>query len=85
MRRLGKMFFLVSFDFSDIAEQLNFAEVILQVIGSSSFVRGEIVQTVDTHESSCGHDSVIDKFPLPVRVNVWKRGSVAGLVEAFID
>ena len=85
MRRLGKMFLFVSFDFSDVAEQLKFSEVILQVIGSSSFVKGEIVQTLDTQESSCGQDSVIDKFPLLAIVNIWNRGSVVGLVEAFMD
>ena len=43
MRRLGKVFSFVLFDFIDSAEQLNFSEVILQVVGKFSFVKGDIV------------------------------------------
>ena len=54
MRRLGNVFSFVLFDCIDSAEQLNFSDVILQVIGSSSFVRGDIVQTLDIQEFSSG-------------------------------
>ena len=85
MRRLEKVFLLVSFDFSDSAEQLNFSEVILQVIGSSSFVRGDIVQTLDIQEFLSGQDSVNDRFPVLAIVKLWRRGSVVELTEAFMD
>ena len=85
MRRLGKVFSFVSFDFIDSAEQLNFSEVILQVIGSSSFVRGDIVQTLDIQEFLSGQDSVNDRFPVLAIVKLWRRGSVVELTEAFMD
>ena len=85
MRRLGKVFSFVSFDFIDSAEQLNFTEVILQVIGSSSFVRGDIVQTLDIQEFLSGQDSVNDRFPELAIVKLWRRGSVVELTEAFMD
>ena len=85
MRRLGKAFSFVSFDFIDSAEQLNFSEVILQVNGSSNFVRGDIVQTLDIQEFSSGQDSVIDRFPVLAIVKLWRRGSVVELTEAFMD
>ena len=49
MQRLGRMFFCVTLDLIGIEEQLRFSEVRLQVIGSSSFVKGEMVQALDTH------------------------------------
>ena len=48
MRRLGRMLFCVTLDLIDIAEQLRFSEVRLHVIGSSSFVEGEMFQALDT-------------------------------------
>ena len=49
IRRLGRMFFCVTLDLIGIAEQLRFSEARLHVIGSSSFVNGEMVQALDTH------------------------------------
>ena len=85
MRRLGKVFSFVLFDFIDSAEQLNFSEVILQVVGNSSFVRGAIVQTLDIQEFLSGQDSVNDRFPVLAIVKLWRRGSVMELTEAFMD
>ena len=79
------MFSFVLFDCIDSAEQLNFSDVILQVIGSSSFVRGDIVQTLDIQEFLSGQDSVNDRFPVLAIVKLWRRGSVVELIEAFMD
>ena len=85
MRWWGKWISFVSLDLSDTAEQLNFSEVSLQVTGSSSFVKEEMVQFVDIQDSSCGQDSVIVMFPKISSVNVWNSGSEAGLAEAFME
>ena len=85
MRWWGKWISFVSLDLSDTAEQLNFSEVSLQVTGSISFVREEMVQFVVIQVSSFGHDSVIVIFPVIRSVNVWNRGSKAGLAEAFME
>ena len=85
MRRSGKVFSFVLFDIIDSAEQLNFSEVILQVVGNSSFVRGAIVQTLDIQEFLSGQDSVNDRFPVLAIVKLWRRGSVVELTEAFMD
>ena len=51
MRRLGNVFFPVSFDFNDTAEQLNLFDVIRQVTGRSNLVWGESVHVLEIHES----------------------------------
>ena len=79
------MFSFVLFDCIDSAEQLNFSDVILQVIGSSNFVRGAIVQTLDIQEFSSGQDSVNERLPVLAIVKLWRRGSVVELTEAFMD
>ena len=85
MRWWGKWISLVSLDLSDTAEQLNFSEVSLQVTGSSSLVREEMVQFVVIQVSSFGQDSVIVMFPGIRSVNVWNSGSGVGLAEAFME
>ena len=85
MRRSGKVFSFVLFDIIDSAEQLNFSEVILQVVGKFSFVKEDIVQSLDIQEFLSGQDSVNDRFPVLAIVNLWRRGSVVELTEVFID
>ena len=75
---------MVSADRKDIAEQLNFLEVILHVIGSSSLVWEAMVQFVDDQLFSLGQDSVMDIFPEIRRVNVWNSGLEEGTAVAFI-
>lgn len=84
IRWWGKWIFLVSTDCNDTAEQLNFMEVSLQVIGSSSLVWNETVQFVDVQLSSLGQDSETVMFPEIRRVNVWNSGLEDGLDVAFI-
>ena len=48
-------------------------------------MKEEMVQFVDIHDSSCGQDSEIVMFPKILSVNVWNRGSEAGLADAFME
>ena len=50
MRRLGNVFFLVSFDLNDTAEQLNLFDVILHVTGRLNLVWGDSVHVLEIHE-----------------------------------
>ena len=85
MRWWGKWISFVSLDLRDTAEQLNFSEVSLQVTGSSSLVKEEMVQFFAIQDCLFGHDSVIVIFPRICSVNVWNSGSEAGLAEAFME
>ena len=68
-----------------MAEQLNFVEVSLQVTGSSSRVKEEMVQFWVIQDWFNGQDSVIVIFSWSCKVNVWNRGLVVELAEALID
>ena len=68
-----------------MAEQLNFSEVSLQVTGSSSRVKDEIVQFCVFQDSFVGQDSVIVIFVGSCSVNVWNKGLVVRPAEALID
>ena len=64
IRRIGRIFFIVTLDLIGIAEQLRYSDARLHIVGSSSFVKGDMVQALDIHLSLCRQDSVIEKFPL---------------------
>ena len=68
-----------------MAEQLNFSDVSLQVTGSSSRVKDEMVQFCVFQDCSVGQDSVIVMFFGSCSVNVWNKGLVVRPAEAFID
>ena len=85
MRWWGKWISFVSLDLSDTAEQLNFSEVSLQVTGSSSRVKEDMVQFFVIQDCFIGHDSVIVIFPEICSVNVWNRELEVGPAEALTD
>ena len=68
-----------------MAEQLNFSEVNLQVTGSSSRVKDEIVQFCVFQDCLVGQDSMIVIFFGSCSVNVWNKGLLVRLAEALID
>ena len=68
-----------------MAEQLNFSDFILQVIGSSNLVKVGIVHFLVTQDWFVGHDSIIVMFFGIWSVNVWNSGLGVGPVEALID
>ena len=69
----------------DIAEQLNFADFILHVMGSSNFVKVVTVQVLEIHVSLLGQLSSIVIFWGIWRENVWNRGLGVMLAVALID
>ena len=69
----------------DMAEQLNFADLILHVMGSSSLVKVVTVHFLETQVWLVGQDSIIVIFFGIWRVNVWNSGLVVGPAEALID
>lgn len=85
MRWSGKCISFVSLDVRDTAEQLNFSDFILHVMGSSSFVKVVTVHFLEIQVWLVGHDSIIVMFFGIWRVNVWNNGLVVGPVEALID
>ena len=68
-----------------MAEQLNFSEFILQVIGSSNLVKVGIVHFLVIQDWFVGHDSIIVIFSGIWCINVWNSGFGVGPVEALID
>ena len=69
----------------DIAEQLNFADLILHVIGSSSFVKVVTVHFLEIQVLLLGQLSSIVIFFGIWRVNVWNSGLEVVPAVALID
>ena len=68
-----------------IAEQLNFADLILQVMGSSNFVNVVTVHVFEIHVSFEGQLSLIVMFLGIWRVKVWNNGLEEVPAVALID
>ena len=68
-----------------MAEQLNFSDLILHVMGSSSLVKVVTVHFLETHVWLVGQYSTIVIFFGIWRVNVWNNGLVVVPAEALID
>ena len=79
------MFSSVSFVFNVTAEQFSLGDVILHVIGSSKWEYGASVISLELHEFSVGHDSIIVRLSELVIVKLWKSGSLDWLVVAFME
>ena len=69
----------------DMAEQLNFADLILHVMGSSSLVKVVTVHFLEIHVLLLGQRSSIVIFLGIWRVNVWNSGLGVVPAVALID
>ena len=85
MRRLWNVFSPVSFDFIVTAEQFSLGDVILHVTGRLKRVCGASVFVLGLHEFAVGQDSIMVMLSGLLMLKLWNRGSVDGLVVAFMD